>query len=138
MAAAPTPPGGAVDVAQAAAALEAILPTLRAPAKAACQDGAFVRADDSTVVFELGMGVPLRHAERFRADIEAALREQLAKPISLQMVPSGEAPDGPTAPRISGGAVDVAEAEAEARKRARSTSPSSRMRTTWPRRASID
>lgn len=111
---APDVPAGAVDIAQVAAALEAILPTLRAPAKAACQDGSFVRADDSTAVFELGTGVPLRHAERFRADIEAALREQMARPISLQMVPSGEAPDGPTAPRISGGAVDVAEAEAEA------------------------
>lgn len=95
-----------------AAALEAIVPTLRAPAKAALQDGAVVRADESTVVYELGTGVPLRHAERFRVDIEAALREQLGRAVSLQMVPSGGATDGTEAPRISGGAVDLAEAEA--------------------------
>ncbi len=109
--AAPTGSGGGVE--HVAAALAAIVPTLRAPAKAALQDGAVVRADDATVVYELGMGVPLRHAERFRVDIEAALREQLGSAISLQMVPSGAAPDGSGAPRISGGAVDVAEAEAE-------------------------
>jgi DNA polymerase-3 subunit gamma/tau len=109
---APTQSGGGVE--HVAAALAAIVPTLRAPAKAALQDGAVVRADDATVVYELGMGVPLRHAERFRVDIEAALREQLGSAVALQMVPSGEAPDGSGAPRISGGAVDVAEAEAEA------------------------
>lgn len=105
-------PGGDLDVARMAAALEAVLPVLRAPAKAACQDGAFVRVDDRAAVYELGMGVPLRHAERFRADIEGALREHLGQPVSLQMVPAGAAPDGAVAPRISGGAVDVAEAEA--------------------------
>ncbi len=106
-------PSGALDVAQVAAALEAVLPTLRAPAKAACLDGSFVQVDGATAVYELGMGVPLRHAERFRADIESALREQLGQPVVLQMVPSGEAPDGSGAPRISGGAVDLAEAEAD-------------------------
>ena len=112
------PAGGAVDVARMAAALEAVLPNLRAPAKAACQDGAFVTADESTAVFELGMGVPLRHAERFRVDIEAALREQLGQQISLQLIPSGDAADH-AAPRISGGAVDIAEVEADEAEQAR-------------------
>ncbi len=112
------PAGGAVDVARMAAALDAVLPNLRAPAKAACQDGAFVTADESTAVFELGMGVPLRHAERFRVDIEAALREQLGQQISLQLIPSGDAADH-AAPRISGGAVDIAEVEADEAEQAR-------------------
>jgi hypothetical protein len=101
-------------VAQVAAALEAVLPTLRAPAKAACLDGSFVQVDGAEAVYELGMGVPLRHAERFRSDIESALREQLGQSVVLQMVPSGEAPDGSGAPRISGGAVDLAEVDADA------------------------
>jgi hypothetical protein len=93
------------------AALDAVLPTLRAPAKAACLDGRFVRVDGQTAVYELGLGVPLRHAERFRSDIESALREHLGGPLVLQMVPSGEADDAAGAPRISGGAVDLVEAE---------------------------
>lgn len=89
-----------------------MLPTLRAPAKAACLDGRFVRVDGQTAVYELGLGVPLRHAERFRSDIESALREHLgAGALALQMVPSGEADDAVAAPRISGGAVDLVEAE---------------------------
>jgi hypothetical protein len=113
-AAEPVPAAGprGADVAQVAAALDAVLPELRAPAKAACQDGSVVRVEDTTVVFELGTGVPLRHAERFRADIESALRARLGSQITLHLVPSGEA-DVAGAPRIAGGAVDLAEAEAE-------------------------
>jgi hypothetical protein len=88
-----------------------VLPTLRAPAKAACLDGRFVRVDGQTAVYELGLGVPLRHAERFRSDIESALRGHLGGTLVLQMVPSGEADDAAGAPRISGGAVDLVEAE---------------------------
>lgn len=95
-----------------AAALDAVLPTLRAPAKAACLDGRFVRVDGQTAVYELGLGVPLRHAERFRSDIESALRAHLGGgTLVLQMVPSGEADGAAGAPRISGGAVDLVEAE---------------------------
>jgi DNA polymerase-3 subunit gamma/tau len=103
--------GAGLDVDGVAAALEAVLPTLRAPAKAACLDGRFVRVDGQTAVYELGLGVPLRHAERFRSDIESALRGHLGGTLVLQMVPSGEADDAATAPRISGGAVDLVEAE---------------------------
>jgi hypothetical protein len=106
----PAGPAGKVDLESVAAALEAVLPTLRAPAKAACQDGAFVRVEGASAVYELGLGVPLRHAERFRSDIESALRAQLDQPLSLVLVASGDNPDSP--PRISGGAVDLAEAEA--------------------------
>jgi hypothetical protein len=109
-AAEPVPAAGprGADVAQVAAALDAVLPELRAPAKAACQDGSVVRVEDTTVVFELGTGVPLRHAERFRADIESALRARLGSQITLHLVPSGEA-DVAGAPRIAGGAVAEAE-----------------------------
>lgn len=103
--------GAGLDVDRVAAALDAVLPTLRAPAKAACLDGRFVRVDGQTAVYELGLGVPLRHAERFRSDIESALREHLGGTLVLQMVPSGEADDAAGAPRISGGAVDLVEAE---------------------------
>ncbi len=73
-----------------------------------------MKVTDTTAVYELGMGVPLRHAERFRADIESALSGQLGRPIALELVPSGAATDAASGvPRISGGAVDLAEAEAE-------------------------
>jgi DNA polymerase-3 subunit gamma/tau len=104
---------GTLDVAQVAAALDAVLPELRPPAKAACQDGSVLRVDDTTVVFELGTGVPLRHAEKFRADIESALQARLGQRIALELVSSG---DGAAAgaPRISGGAVDLAEPDVDA------------------------
>ena len=82
---------GALDVARLTAALDAVLPGLRAPAKAACQDGSFVSADAGAAVFELGMGVPQRHAERFRPDIQAALSEHIGAPVALEFVPAGGA-----------------------------------------------
>lgn len=95
----------------AQAALDAVLPQLRAPAKAACKDGRFVGFDGTAAVFELATGVPLRHAERFRADIESAISQHLGRPVSLQMLPDGGAEAVGAPPRISGGAVDLAEAE---------------------------
>lgn len=71
--------------------------------------------DATTAVYELGMGVRLDFAERFRSEIETLLRDQLGSPITLQMVASGDAPGARTvAPRIAGGAVDLDEAAAEA------------------------
>ena len=56
--------------------------------------------------------MPLRHAERFRADIEAALREQLGRRALAAAGAVRRARPTARAPRISGGAVDLAEAEA--------------------------
>lgn len=86
----PEAPGG-LDSARLTAALTAVLPGLRAPAKAACQDGSFVSVDAGSAVFELGVGVPERHAERFRPDVQAALSEHLGAPVALRFVPSGGA-----------------------------------------------
>ena len=105
------PPSDAEGVDVAQAALDAVLPQLRAPAKAACKDGRFVGFDGTAAVFELATGVPLRHAERFRADIESAISQHLGRPVSLQMLPDGGAEAVGAPPRISGGAVDLAEAE---------------------------
>lgn len=109
-AAAATTPGGSLDVASLAAALTAVMPGLRAPAKAACQDGSFVAVDGSSAVFELGRGVPQRHADRFRAAVQTALSEHLGVPLELEFVPSGESPT-PT-PTTSGPAVGAPGAEA--------------------------
>ncbi len=79
-----------------------------------CQDGSFVMVDTDRAVYELGLGVRLDYAERFRSEIEASLRDQLDHPISLQLVASGDGPDSGAAPtRISGGSVDLTEAAAE-------------------------
>ncbi len=91
---------GALDVERLSAALAAVLSELRAPAKAACQDGSFVAVEGSSAVFELGLGVPQRHAERFRADVQAALSEHLGAPLALEFVPSGESPT-PTSTKSS-------------------------------------
>ena len=63
-----------------------------------CQDGSFVMVDAATAVYELGLGVRLDYAERFRSEIEASLRDQLGRPISLQLVASGDGPDSGAAP----------------------------------------
>jgi hypothetical protein len=107
----PAPASSGGDVQAVRAALDAVLPELRAPAKAACKDGEFVGFDGTNATFELATGVPLRHAERFRADIERALTAQLGASVTLQLVPHGDGEPSPSAPRISGGAVDLAEAE---------------------------
>jgi hypothetical protein len=99
---------------QLTAALAAAEPELRAPAKAACKDGTFLSVDGTTAVFELATGVPTRHAERFRGDIESALSERLGQRVTLTIVPHGDsAPSASSAPRISGGAVDLAEPESD-------------------------
>lgn len=105
-----------LDLAQLGPALEAALPNLRAPAKGACQDGSFVGIDGLRATFSLGVGVPLRYAERFRAEVEAALRDQLGQPVELLLVEAGGTSGGstnPSAPRISGGAVGLAEPASE-------------------------
>ncbi len=89
---------GELDSARLTAALAAVLPGLRAPAKAACQDGSFVSVGDGSAVFELGMGVPQRHAERFRPDVQAALSEHLGTAVTLEFVPSGKVALGGSGP----------------------------------------
>jgi DNA polymerase-3 subunit gamma/tau len=105
---------GALRLEQLTAALTAAEPELRAPAKAACKDGTFLSVDGTTAVFELATGVPTRHAERFRADIESALSDRLGQRVTLAIVPHGDsAPAAAAAPRISGGAVDLTERESD-------------------------
>ncbi len=105
---------GGLGLEQLTAALAAAEPDLRAPAKAACKDGTFQSVDGTTAVFELATGVPTRHAERFRADIESALSDRLGQRVTLTMVPHGDsAPAASATPRISGGAVDLTEPEAD-------------------------
>jgi DNA polymerase-3 subunit gamma/tau len=105
---------GALGLEQLTAALAAAEPELRAPAKAACKDGTFVSVDGASAVFELATGVPTRHAERFRGDIESALSDRLGRPVTLTMVPHGDGiPAASATPRISGGAVDLTEPAAD-------------------------
>ena len=134
------PAGGAIDVARMRGGARG-RPAERCGhrPRPRCQDGAFVTADESTVGVRAGHGraaaprraLPRRHRGR-------PARAARSAPISLQMVPSGDGGRRHAAPRISGGAVDIAEAEADEAERghAPSTSPSSRTPTTWPRPAS--
>ena len=70
--------------------------------------------DGASAVFELAAGVPTRHADRFRGDIESALSDRLGRPVTLTMVPHGDgAPAASATPRISGGAVDLTEPAAD-------------------------
>lgn len=112
----PADSGTPLDLTQLGPALEAVLPNLRAPAKGACQDGSFVGIDGLRATFSLGVGVPLRYAERFRVEIEAALRDQLGQPVELLLVEAGGTSGdsvNASAPRISGGAVGLAEPASE-------------------------
>ena len=112
----PADSGAPLELTQLGTALEAVLPSLRAPAKGACQDGSFVAVEGLRATFELGVGVPLRYAERFRAEVESALRGQLGQPLELLLIEVGGSSGGsanPSAPRISGGAVAHAEPASE-------------------------
>ena len=106
---------GELDPATLADALQtAVLPELKALGRAVFKDGTFGASTAAGVVFELAPGVPKEHAERSRPAVEAALAAHIGRPVTLQIVASGDAPpvSPGAAPRIAGGAVDLTEPDA--------------------------
>ena len=82
-----------LDPATLAEALQTVvLPELKALGRAVFKDGTFGAATAAGVVFELAPGVPKEHAERSRPAVEAALTAHIGRPVTLQIVASGDAP----------------------------------------------
>ena len=87
------------------------MPTLKGMAKAIYSGGRFVAVTDQGAVFELDNAPTLERAQKFKADVEAALAAHLGTPVNLVLVDATD----PDARAMLAGATSTAPAPTPAR-----------------------
>ena len=99
------PSGGAVDRDALVLAFgDVVMPELKGMAKAIYSGGHFVAVTDQGAVFALDNAPTRDRAEKYRADVEAALGAHIGSPVHLVLIEVGDAaryataPDEPVAP----------------------------------------
>lgn len=68
---------------------DVIVPSLKGLAKAIYSHGRFVKVDDTGALFALENAATCQRAERYRADVEAALSAHFGRPVPLRLVDEG-------------------------------------------------
>jgi DNA polymerase-3 subunit gamma/tau len=68
---------------------DVIVPSLKGLAKAIYSHGRFVKVDDTEALFALENAATCQRAERYRADVEAALSAHFGCPVPLRLVDEG-------------------------------------------------
>lgn len=68
---------------------DVIVPSLKGLAKAIYSHGRFVKVDDAGALFALENAATCQRAERYRADVEAALSAHFGRPVPLRLVDEG-------------------------------------------------